>query len=452
MAHQTATKRYWVHAGLAKVFVDDGTTRTEITPAAAFTGAIDDKWSGGTLSGILGLTNGIDKPVFWAGDTAVDLATFTAWDANELCKVLVPFKTFWVALDITKTTTRYPYMMKWSAAAVPGAVPSSWDETDVTLEAGEQDLGETGDTIVDARPLGDVLVIYKQNTRIAVSQTFDARVFAFHSLPGAGGAIAKSCVVDTPLGHMVFGSGDIYVHNGGEPVSLVDASNRSFIFSAIDSTYATRSFAVANHSKNEVLFCFPETGATACTLAYVYNYKDKTHSYRTLPNVTDADSGLVTASAIPTIAAMTAAISTYTSPISADDRSPASLQVVMATTAPRLDLMDSGGTFAGTSFTSYVERIGLVPDDNPSRVKLLTKIVPRFTGPAGSVVLVEAGGSMSAEEQPAWTFSQSYTVGTDREAYGFASGKFLAVRFSSTDVRITGMKSYDLEYEDAGGY
>ena len=33
--YQTSTKRYWVSAGNAKVFVDDGVTRTEITRLAA---------------------------------------------------------------------------------------------------------------------------------------------------------------------------------------------------------------------------------------------------------------------------------------------------------------------------------------------------------------------------------------------------------------------------------
>lgn len=451
-SHQTATKRYWVHAGLEKVFVDDGTTRTEITPASLFTGAIDDRWTGGTLNGVLGLNNGKDKPVYWDNNTANDLAVLPGWDANELCAVLVPFKNFWVALDITKSGTRYPYMMKWSSAADPGSNPASWDETDTELEAGEQDLGETGDLLVDARPLGDALILYKQNSRIAVRQTFDARVFSFQRLPGAGGALSRGCIVETPLGHMVFGNGDLYVHNGGEPQSLCNDIIRDFIFTSLDSTYSQRAFVVANTPKNEVWFCYPETGESACTLAAIYNYVGKTWTFRDLPNVTDADSGLFPATASPVIDALTAAIDTYSDPFERDDRSPANQQMLMATTAPRLDLVDSGGTFAGTAFTSYVERTGMVLDGDPSTIKLLTKIVPRFTGPAGAVVLIEAGGSMSSEEDPDWTFSYSYTVGTDREAYGFATGKFLSVRFSSTDARQSGCKSYDMEYELMGRY
>ena len=44
--YTTTTTRFWVHAGLAAVYVDDGTTRTDITGPIP-SGAIADRWSGG---------------------------------------------------------------------------------------------------------------------------------------------------------------------------------------------------------------------------------------------------------------------------------------------------------------------------------------------------------------------------------------------------------------------
>jgi hypothetical protein len=450
-SHQTATKRYWVHAGLAKVFVDDGTTRTEITGSAP-TGAIDDRWSGGTLNGIWAMTNGKDLPMAWDNNTANNLATMTAWDTNERCAVLVPFKTYWIALDITKTSTRYPYMIKWSNAAVPGANPTTWDETDVTEEAGEQDAGETGDLIVDGKPLGDALIIYKQNSRVAMRQTFDERIFSFHPLPGGGGALNRGCVADTPLGHMVFGNGDLYLHKGGEPFSICDDMVREEVFNNLDSTYAERAFVAVYPSKNEVWFCYPEVGESACTMAAVYNYTAKTWTFRDLPDVTYAASGLLEYAAADSWDADSGTWDTDTSTWDQNEFTPNEPRLIMATTAPRLDLADSGGTFAGTAFTAYAERVGLVPEGEASRVLVLNKIVPRFDAPDGTVILIEAGGAMSAKAAPTWTFSYSFTVGTDEEAYGFATGKFLAVKFSSTDSRIWRVKSYDIEYEDGGAY
>ena len=44
-----------------------------------------------------------------------------------------PVQNYLIALDLTKSGTRYPHMVKWSAAADPGTVPASWDETDRRL-------------------------------------------------------------------------------------------------------------------------------------------------------------------------------------------------------------------------------------------------------------------------------------------------------------------------------
>jgi hypothetical protein len=44
--YQTATARFWVHAGTAAVYADDGATLTDITGTAP-TGTAADRWSGG---------------------------------------------------------------------------------------------------------------------------------------------------------------------------------------------------------------------------------------------------------------------------------------------------------------------------------------------------------------------------------------------------------------------
>ena len=76
--YATTSARFWVYAGLTAVFVDDGTTRTDITGTAP-TGAIDNKWTGGSLNGVFVLNNGVDKPMFWGGDRGLNLATLTGW-------------------------------------------------------------------------------------------------------------------------------------------------------------------------------------------------------------------------------------------------------------------------------------------------------------------------------------------------------------------------------------
>ena len=105
IAYYTAGKRYWIHAGLGKVFADDGTTRTEITPATPPGGGIDDRWTGGVLNGVLVLNNGVNNPYFWGG-TGV-LAPLTGWPASTTAKSIRPFKNVLVALNVTKSGTNY---------------------------------------------------------------------------------------------------------------------------------------------------------------------------------------------------------------------------------------------------------------------------------------------------------------------------------------------------------
>ena len=76
-AFQTSAARFFVYAGTQKVFVDDGTTRTEITPGSTFTGTQDDRWTGGTLNGVLVMNNGVERPQYWNGNTGTDLANLT---------------------------------------------------------------------------------------------------------------------------------------------------------------------------------------------------------------------------------------------------------------------------------------------------------------------------------------------------------------------------------------
>jgi hypothetical protein len=121
--YQTATARFWVHAGIAAVYADDGATLTDITGTAP-TGTAADRWSGGTLNGVLVMNNGVDVPTFWGGDTGVNLATLTGWDANWRAACIRPWRNQLVALDVTKSGTRYPHMVKLSASAVPGAIPT----------------------------------------------------------------------------------------------------------------------------------------------------------------------------------------------------------------------------------------------------------------------------------------------------------------------------------------
>ena len=84
-------KRWWIHAGTGKLFADDGVgARAEITPTSAPTGAIDDRWTGGVMNGVLVANNGVNVPLYWGGTGA--MASLPAWPAATRVASLRPYK------------------------------------------------------------------------------------------------------------------------------------------------------------------------------------------------------------------------------------------------------------------------------------------------------------------------------------------------------------------------
>jgi hypothetical protein len=447
---RNGNSKFWIHAGIARVYVDDGTTRTDLTPASTYTGAIDDRWTGGSASGVMVINNGIDQPQFWAGNPAVKFANLTAWDANWRCACLRPFKQYLVALDITKSGTRYPHMVKWSAAAVPGAVPSSWNEADPTKDAGEQDLAETTDFLVDQLPLGDLNVIYKERSMYGMQYIGQPFIWRFFRLPGEVGMLARGCVANTPKGHVVLTSGDLVVHSGQGPESIITGRMKKWLFNQIDATNYRRAFVFASYLTNECWVCFPESGQSACTLALVWNWQEDTFTTRQLQNATYGAAGPVVSSS--------AIWSTETRTWNTDTRtwgneSLASTQsrVLLSTTAPLITMTEAAQTFDGTSPTVTLERTGITLDA-PDTVKTVRSIIPRIDAVAGTQVSIQVGGSMDAEVAPTWSTPITYTVGTTRKADAFAAGRFLAFRITGTTTNQWRLRSFDMDIRGSGAY
>lgn len=449
--YATTSARFWVHAGLAAVYADDGTTRTDITGTAP-TGAIDNKWTGGALNGVFVLNNGVDKPMFWAGNTALNLATLTGWDATWLAQVVRPFKNFLIALDITKGANRYPHMVKWSDIAVPGAIPTSWDETNPALDAGEQDLAETSDLMVDCLPLGDVNIIYKERSMYAMTYVGAPYIFRFQRLPGESGMLARGCAVNTPFGHVVLTAGDVVLNNGTGVQSIANGAVRNFIFKNIDSTTYKRSFVTSNPQRNEVWICFPHGSSETCNKACVWNWVDKSWGVRALTGVTYGAFGQLAASSTATSwASDSDSWDTDGTSWNENEYSPAEARLLLCRSTPLITLEDTGTTDLGALIASSLERTGMTFGD-PYSVKTIRAVYPRIDGNIGDTVSVQIGASMFPDSGPEWQTPVSFVIGESVKVDAFASGRFLSVRFTNADYGAWRMKSFDVDYVNSGSF
>lgn len=450
--YQTATARFWVHAGLTAVYADDGSTLTDITGTAP-TGAIDDRWSGGSLNGVFVLNNGVDAPMYWGGNIANNLATLTGWPVGHTAACIRPWRNQLVALDITKSGTRYPHMVRLSSEASPGSIPTSWDETDPAVATYENDLAETPDKIVDGLPMGDLFIVYKERSRYALQYIGGTDVIRPQRLPGEVGMLARGCGAVTPLGHVVLCPGpDVVVHSGQETRSILTGRFRRMLAATMDSTHFARSWVAANPERSEVWIAYPEAGQTVPTKAIIWNWEANTLGTRDLPNITYAASGQINYTAGNSWDSDSDSWDSDSSAWDAEEYSQASARMVMAQSSPaRILLADVGSTNNGTAYTSYVERSGLHFGE-PDKVKLLRSITPRIDAPAGTVLTITVGAANDAEQAPAISASTTYTVGSTRKADVFASGRFLYMKISSASGAQWRLRSLSADIQLMGDY
>ena len=299
MPVNVAGVRYWIYASAAKTYAvtnsgGSGAVHTDLTHATPRTGVVN-QWTGTLLGGIpiLNVGDASKVPMYWDLNLANKFVDLTAWPANTYCKSLRSYKNFLVALNVTKAGASYPFMVKWSHPADPGALPSTWDPTDATKDAGESDLAEGQDPIIDGLQLRDSFMIYKESSIWRMDYVGGPFVFRFSKVLGTSGALNRNCIVEADGFHVVLTGSDVIVHDGQTATSVLDKQTRRCLFQSIDVANAGMSFVFKNPFLNEIFICYPSIGATSCDRAMVWNYKDKTVSFRTLPNVNHANFGTV---------------------------------------------------------------------------------------------------------------------------------------------------------------
>lgn len=449
--------RYLVYAGAGKVYcasVSAGVaTHTNITRAAGgdYTGSAN-AWTSCSLSGIpiLNPGNTVDPPQQWSLAPASPLTALSNWPANTYCKSIRAYKNFLVALNITKTTTNYPFMVKWSHPADPGAVPASWDPTDTTKDAGEFDLAEGGDAIVDGLQLRDSFLIYKERSVWRMDFVGGPYVFRFTKVIANAGALNRNCIVEVNGIHVVLTNSDVIVHDGNQPQSVLDKATRRHLFTDMDATYKSLAFVVANPFFNEVLICYPAVGSTVCDRAMVWNYVDKTVSFRDLPNVYHATTGAVDSSTNDAWSADSLPWSADLGRWGSGGLVPEFARVIMASSAPALYMLDSSAAFNGVIPDAYVERVGLNLGDQ-TKIKTIKRVRPRITGNVGETVKVYIGAQDDPYEDPTYT-ETTYTIGSTVACDCFVSGRYLAIKFGTGSAYNWRMDSYDIEFDQVGDW
>jgi len=464
---EAGSSKYFIVGGLAKIYVHDGTSWTNITRQSVgsdvdYSATAAEGWSSTILGGVLIMVNPNDDPQFWAltsglPSTSTKMADLTNWPASTECAVMRSFKSFLVSLNITKSSVNYPTLVKWSTEAATQTVPSSWDESVSTNDSGEYPLLDAaGELIRDGLQLGDTFQIYTSGSVYQMSYVGTPFIFSFRKVAPVG-IMAKNCVCEFPGGHFILGVDDLYINDGQRVLPILPSELRDWMFNVIDGEAAQRSFVVADHGRNEILACFvsADSSNTQVDKAVVFNYITKAFTIRDLPQLSHITPGVVDD---PTgFTTWTAASPTWTT---ADGRWAMSFDkfedalVFAAPITTKLFRDGSGNQEDTTDMTAFIERTGLSmtaqgsPDQ--STVKRIKAVWPKMEVLNQDTVSIYVGTQMSTEEAVSWKGPFTFNPDTMSKVSCRATGKFYGVKIESTADTHWKLSGLAFEVEDAG--
>lgn len=455
------TSRYWMYASASKIYAVSAATgsivHTNLTRTDAYGVDIDysvepNSWTSTVIGGVpvLNPGNDTDPPQQWGLDLTARAQALENWPADTYCRSMRSFKQQLVAVNITENGTRYPYMVWWSHPADPGSVPISWAYNDPVYDGGRFDLAEEGGEIVDALGLRDSLMIYRTSGVYRLDYVGGQFVNQASRVLGTSGAMNRNCIVELDGYHLVLTNQDVITHNGIEATSCLDKQARRDLFADIDTANFGRSFVAKNPFFNEVWICYPRLGSTLPDRALVWNYKDRTATYRDIPNLNHANFGPVEIGISQPWNTDSAPWSSDTSVWNQPEYSPDAARLMGAADSRKLYLMESSTSYDGSLPSAYVERRGLTFGD-PNKRTFVRGIVPHIKGLSGTTVAVSIGQADDPYSDPTYNTAVNYTIGSSVRVDSPVEGRYIAVKIATGDAYEWRLDSYEVDYEN-GGY
>jgi len=418
-------------------------------------------WSSTVLGGILILVNPNDDPQFWAltsglPNTGTLMADLTNWPASTECAVIKSFKSFLVALNVTKSSVNYPTLVKWSTEAATQTVPSSFDETSSTNDSGEYPLQSGAEIIRDGLQLGDTFQIYTSGAVHQMAYVGTPFIFSFRRVAPIG-IMAKNCVCEFPGGHFILGVDDLYINNGQTVAPILPSELKDWMYNVIDGEYADRSFVVTDYGRSEVLACFvsADSANNQIDKAVVFNYITKAFTIRDLPELAHITPGVVDDPL--SFGTWTAASGGWDSAAGRWAMSFDKFEDVLVFASPvstKLFRDGSGNKEDTTDMAAFIERTGMsmTADGNPdqSTVKRITAIWPKIEVLNADTVDLYVGTQMSTEEAVSWKGPFAFNPDTMSKVSCRATGKLYGVKVESTSDTHWKLSGLTFELENAG--
>ena len=461
----------WVEAGLNKVYVYTGLpTHSDITrlsgdyAMAEYTG----RWTGGIQQTMGVLCNGhSDAPQMWKEvsqtvpleDMIYDIngtpgADKTWADLDYTAYAMRPFKNTFFALNLRRAGAEFPSTVQWCDFIAPGAVETDWVPR-ADNSAGEVSLGESTGNIIDAAPLRDDLIIYKEDAVFRCSFTGIANdPFQFQRLPDYVRIINRGCIGVAGEFHVLASRDDVVIFDGNTFRSILSDRMREYYQTRMFPEQLFRTFVTIFNAENEAWICLPTTGnvgeSKSPDLAIVWNYKNDTISLTDLPQVRDMDQGLIVGDIPDAFDDDTLTIDDDTARF---DQSPfeRARDSLAGAHGTEISIFGRIPTDNSTPRVCVAERLGLTLTDpkhgypSTDRVHTLRAIKPyiQSTGP----VDIQVGAQTSAGAPVLWESVQPYNPSTQEELQFRSTGRYFAWRIRSEANVEWNLTDLEFEYQ-----
>ena len=441
---------HFVYAGPNRVYArnmegeEGDITRT----SGPYNGDRAHRWHLADFNGVAIFNNGIDPPQAWLDQSVlVPLVDLPHWPSDLTVRTLRPFKYHLVGLSVTRTGGRFPRMVKWSHTADPGSVPSSWDHTDPSVDAGEVVLAPGSDELIDCLPLGDTNIIYGEGSTWAMRYVGGMSVFAFAQVSNTAGIIAQGAVADIGTAHFVVTDSDIVLVTSGGVQSIATPRVRNWFFRMLSSEHRDLVRVVPFRAAREVWVLFPTSGSVL-NMALVWNWAYNTWSIRSLPNVVAGD--------MVTIARSQTDLWDGDQQTKWDDETEEGWNIEPITLRE----------FAGTIVLACTDRAVRRPSvqgerysmlerkwisiEPPPRVKMLLSIWPRMEAESVVELSVTVRGRMHLRDENGPVVRKSFSS-SDKKVDVYVTGRFFDVKFEHAGTDHWTLHGYALELaEDLG--
>ncbi len=447
---------HWLVASNERIYkITGGNTFNFTKVATTYAGTDGTKWSGVDFHRhqIFNVDSGSDYPqVLLPG--AVNFVDLTNWPANTYCGHLNAYKNFLIAYDITESGTNYKARIKWSDLADTGALPGSWDETDLTLLAGETDeLERGGGRILCARILNDINYVYTENSVWYMYPRNDLRVWNFKEMDPRQGILGAHAITTHKNRHYLVTHGDVVVNDGRVLNSIIDQFNRAWLFDNIHEDYADRTQVVADPHNEEIMIAFADKSSTGwLNMALLWSLREKTWSQRSLKDFSYIASGFVdTSDDSDFIDDDYGIIDDDNSFIDAINYNP-TLPVHLATKGIQRLFYQLNDVSKAALSEAVFERQGLtiVGRDRYNEwkhsamsVKQVTRLYPKFSGVGSFKIYI--GTSKTPAGAVTWSPAETYTIGSTPHVDFNVQGQAIAFKFEPQGTEAWVYSGCDLE-------